>query len=131
MRYLSIKQINKQITEEFTCLYKNASNFPSTTLYNECMKIITNISELRCIIFANDMGVPPVKSILTILERKGVLNDNITGMESQCIGSLMAFLFKVILLYQNQKDRISVKIFGVKTAALFYNVEPFEIKEEQ
>lgn len=131
MRYFSINQINKQITDDFTNFYKNTSNFPGTSLYNECMNIINNISELRCIIFANDMGIPPVKSMLTILERKGVLSGNITGMESQCIGSLMAFLFKVILSYQNQKDRISVKKLGVKTAALFYNVEPFEIKEGQ
>lgn len=130
MKYYSVSQINKQITDDFTNLYKNASNFPNTSLYNECMKIINNISELKCIIFANDMGIPPVKSILTMLKRKGILVDNITGMESQCIGSLMAFLFKVVLSYQNQKDRISVKVLGVKTAALFYDVDAFEIQED-
>lgn len=129
MRVFTTTMICRQITDDFTSVYKNASNFTDTILYQECMKIISNYSDLRCIVFANDMGVPPVKSILTLLIRKGSITGDITSTDSQCIGSLMGFLFKKVFLYQNQKDRVTVKKFGVKTAALFYGVEEFEIIE--
>lgn len=41
----------------------------------------------------------------------------------------MAFLFKQVFHYKNQKDNLSVNMFGVKTAALFYDVEEFSISE--
>lgn len=130
MKKYSIQEINSLITEDFTSIYKNASNFPGTLLYNECMKIITNPSDLRCIIFANDLGIPPVKSLLFILGKRNKLTENVTGIESQSMGSLMGFLFKRVFRYQNQRDRLAVKMFGVKTAALFIDVEDFEITEE-
>lgn len=130
MKKYSINTIEKRITDEFTSIYKNASNFPGTPLYNECIKIINNVSDLRCIIFANDLGIPPVKSLLFLLDKRGIITENVTGIESQSMGSLMGFLFKKVFQYQNQKDRLSVKMFGVKTAALFFNVENFNITEE-
>lgn len=126
----SIKFIKEQISSDFTRTYRNASNFPGTPLYDECMKIICDVSDLRCIIFANDLGIPPVKSLLTILKKRGVLSHDVTGIESQSMGSLMGFLFKQILKYQNQKDRLSVRMLGVKTAALFLDTDDFVITIE-
>lgn len=130
MKRYSITEIERRITEDFTSIYKNASNFPGTLLYSECMKIIKNPSDLRCIIFANDLGIPPVKSLLFILGKRKIITENVTGIESQSMGSLMGFLFKKVFQYQKQKDRLSVKMFGVKTAALFYDIDDFEITEE-
>ncbi|MCI5586870.1 MAG: hypothetical protein MR384_03160 [Lachnospiraceae bacterium] len=130
MQNYSISYIKTQITDNFTSIYRNASNFPSTPLYNECMKIICDVSDLRCIIFANDLGIPPVKSMLTILGNRGILKSDIAGIESQSLGSLMGFLFKQVFKYQNQKDRLTVKMYGVRTATLFMNVEDFQILED-
>ena len=125
----SINYIKSQIEKNFTSIYKNASNFPNTLLYNESMKIICNASDLRCIVFANDLGIPPVKAMLTLLGKSGVLTSDITSLESQSLGSLMGFLFKQVFKYRRQKDRLTVKMYGVKTAALFMDVEDFEIEE--
>lgn len=123
-----IKDIIQQINMDFTKTYKNASNFPGTTLYNNCLKIIGDVSNLKCIIFANDLGIPPVKSLLVLLSKYEMIYEDVTPLESQCMGSLMGFVFKNILGYKNQKERLSVKMFGVKTATNFYEVENFTIE---
>lgn len=129
MKTYTISSIKNQIESDFTSIYKNASNFPTTQLYRLTLDIICDPTELKCVIFANDLGVPPVKAVLTILSKKRLINNDITGIESQSLGSLMGFLFKQVFKYQNQRDRLTVKLFGVKTAALFLNVTDFEITE--
>ena len=129
MKSYSIQAIERQISEDFVSVYKTAANFSDTVLYNKCMKIICNSDDLRCIISANDAGIPPVKSLLSMLGDRGLLKEDISNLESPCMGSLMAFLFKQVFHYKNQKDNLSVNMFGVKTAALFYDVEEFSISE--
>ena len=53
------------------------------------------------IAFANDMGVPPVKSLVTIYARKKKTNKDFqfTGVQSQYMGALMGFVFKDFCFY--------------------------------
>lgn len=73
MKSYSIQAIERQISEDFVSVYKTSANFPDTVLYNKCMKIICNSDDLRCIISANDAGIPPVKSLLSMLGDRGLL----------------------------------------------------------
>ena len=76
---------------------------------------------MSCIAFANDLGVPPVKSVLTIYQRTQNPQQDftVTAQESKSIGALMGFVFKFVLDYQYQKERCTVNILGVKTATRF------------
>lgn len=67
MSNYSIDYIKAQIDEKIASIYKNACNFSKAQLYNESMRILCNVSDMRCIAFANDLGVPPVKTTFTLL----------------------------------------------------------------
>lgn len=122
------QSIIKSIKADFTASYKNAANFPSTKLYNDSITIISDLSNIKCIVFANDLGIPPVKSMLVLLNQNELLQNNVTALESQCLGSLMGFIFKNVLCYRAQKERNVVNMFGVKTATRFYEVEKLIIE---
>ncbi len=114
--------IIKEININFTGIYKSASKFVNSgELWDFCIETIKDPVSLSNIVFANDMGIPPVKSLITIYERKKNPNKNFTAIQSQQMGALMGFLFKYILNYQNQKERCVVNQLGVKTATKFYD----------
>ena len=115
-------EIINKIYDRFAETYKNASPFvDSGELWDFCMETIKNPLTLSNIVFANDMGIPPVKSLVTIYKRK--VNPDVdfqfTGAQSQYMGALMGFVFKFVLDYQFQKERCKVDILGVKTATRF------------
>lgn len=117
------------IREEFAKTYTNASRFvDSGELWDFCMDTIQNPVLLSNIVFANDMGVPPVKSLITIYERQKKPMNDFTMVESQYMGALMGYLFKNILGYNGQKQRCSVNKLGVRTATRFFDgpVHEFE-----
>ncbi len=114
--------ISTAIYENFASTYKNAAPFvDSGPLWDFAIKTIEDPITMSCIVFANDLGVPPVKSLLIIYERKMKPEDdfNLKNQESQWLGSLMGFVFKYVLDYKKQKERCTVNLLGVKTATRF------------
>lgn len=110
------------INDRFAETYKNATPFVNSgALWDFCMETIRNPITMSNIAFANDMGIPPVKSLLVIYRRKMNPADGFrfTAQESQSMGALMGFVFKFVLGYQCQKERCVVNDLGIKTATRF------------
>jgi hypothetical protein len=102
--------------------YQSAKPFMNSgAFWDFCIRTIEDPVKMSCIVFANDLGVPPVKSLMTFFDRdeKGSKSFKVTAQESQWVGALMGFVFKFVLDYQNQKERCSVKMHGVITATRF------------
>lgn len=122
-RVVQTSEILERITSGFGVeKYQNAKPFMgSGPLWDFCMRTITEPTYMSCIAFANDLGVPPVKSLMTIYDRnmKNADELKVNAQESQWIGSLMGYVFKFILDYQSQKEGNSVNMHGVKTATRF------------
>lgn len=121
--------IIQKINNDFSATYKNASKFvDSGDLWNFCISTIKDPIAMGNIVFANDMGIPPVKSLITIYERKVHPTKEISALESQYMGALMGFVFKFVLGYRSQKERCTVNQLGVRTATKFLDgtVHDFE-----
>lgn len=121
---MKTQTIIEEVNSKFASTYKNATPFiDSGDLWNFCMETIKDPMLMSNIAFANDLGIPPVRSLLTIYKRK--MNPNVSftfsGQESQFMGMLMGFVFKYVFGYQSQKERCSVNELGVKTATRFYD----------
>lgn len=102
--------------------YQSATPFiESGDLWNFCMSTIKDPVKMSCIAFANDLGVPPVKSLMTFFDRdvQGSESFLVTAQQSQWIGALMGFVFKFVLDYKSQKERCVVKMHGIGTATRF------------
>ncbi len=122
--------IINEIQNNFASTYKSASKFvDSGELWDFCMDTIKNPITLSEIVFANDMGIPPVKSLITIYERKVHPSVDFTAVQSQSMGALMGFVFKFVLGYTDQKERCTVKQLGIKTATKFLNGPVWEFEE--
>lgn len=121
---ISTKQIINSINTDFATTYRNAAPFVNSgALWNFCITTISNPTYMSCIIFANDLEIPPVKSLLKLYKKSFNPSDSFcfTAQESQWLGSLMGYVFKYVLNYQKQKERIQVNQYGVKTATRFYD----------
>ena len=110
------------IYDDFASVYTNGAPFVNSgALWDFCMETIRNPITMSNIAFANDMGVPPVKSLLVIYHRK--MNPaegfQFAHRESQSMGMLMGFVFKFVLGYRDQKERCRVGRYGVDTATRF------------
>ena len=104
----------------FAAIYRSASKFvDSGPLWDFCMDTIRDPVAMSAIAFANDLGVPPVRSLITIYERKMHPTRDFTASESQHMGALMGFVFKFVLGYRSQKERVQVNHLGVRTATRF------------
>lgn len=120
------------IDKEFSATYKNATPFvQSGFLWDFCIETIKNPISMSNIVFANDLGIPPVKSLITIYKRNYHPQDTfkLSAQESQFIGALMGFVFKYVLGYQNQKERCTVNELGIKTATRFFDGPITEFEE--
>lgn len=121
---MNTNEIICAIDAEFTTIYRNASQFVNSgTLWDFCINTIADPVQMEKIVFANDLEIPPVKSLLLLYERSQEPKSDFkfTKTESQCMGALMGFVFKNVLGYTDQKDRCTVKKYGVGTAARFLN----------
>ncbi len=106
----------------FAKTYRNAAPFVSSgELWDYCMSLVTDERHMTCIAFANEMGIPPVKSLLYFYEKEKQPADDFKfdAQTSQWLGAFMGFIFKFCLHYQNQKERIQVNKYGIKTATKF------------
>ena len=129
---MKTQTIIDEINQNFASTYKNATHFmQSGDLWDFCIDTIENPIAMSCIAFANDMGIPPVKSLINIYKRKNKLADDFvfSAQESQYLGSLMGFVFKFVLGYTNQKERCTVNELGVKTATKFLDGPIIEFEE--
>lgn len=129
---MKTSEIINAINDSFAKTYKNAAPFvDSGALWNFCLDTIRNPVTMSNIAFANDMGIPPVKSLLVIYRRKMNPADGFkfAAQESQSMGALMGFVFKYVLGYQDQKERCGVNDLGVKTATRFMNGPVVEFEE--
>ncbi|MFA5625666.1 MAG: hypothetical protein WC966_11530 [Bradymonadales bacterium] len=123
---LSIKTttIIKRIDANFVSVYKNATPFyDSGELWEFCIRTIANPVSISCIAFANDLGIPPVASLLLFYQREFApsVSFKFSAQQSQFMGALMGFVFKFVLNYEGQKERCTVSRLGVKTATRFIN----------
>ena len=121
---MKTSQILSAIHSDFAATYKSASKFiDSGSLWDFCIKTISDPVCMEKIVFANDLDVPPVKSLLLLYER--TMNPapvfKFSPTESQCMGALMGFIFKFVLGYTDQKERCTINKFEVKTATRFLN----------
>lgn len=108
--------------EGFAKIYKNATPLiDSGELWDFCLDVIKDEKRMSCIIFANEMGIPPVRSLLYFYEQDKQPSEDFgfKGQTSQRLGALMGFVFKFCLGYRSQKDRIQVNVLGVGKAAKF------------
>ena len=129
---MKTQQIIDAINKDFAAVYKNATPFvQSGDLWDFCIETIRNPMSMSNIVFANDMGIPPVKSLITIYKRKRNPQNTfkLSARESQSIGALMGFVFKFVLGYQHQKERCTVNELGVKTATRFFDGPIIELEE--
>lgn len=128
MRKITSNSIPFIIKDNFTGIYKNASGFINIPLFNQCMKIISDASRLKELVSENDNKIPPVQTILRLLEEYADEPKELSNYDSICIGELIAFVFKQVLGYKSQKEHVPIKDnFGVKTAAFYYDRQEFEI----
>lgn len=121
---MNTQDIVNEIYQGFAKTYRGATNFvDSGAIWDFCIETIKDPVLMSNIAFANDLEIPPVKSLLLIYKRK--VNPP-TGFEfnvneSRSIGALMGFVFKFVLGYKNQKERCKVDEYGIKTATRFFD----------
>ena len=121
---MKTSQILSAIHSDFAATYKSASKFiDSGSLWDFCIKTISDPVCMEKIVFANDLDVPPIKSLLLLYERtmNPAPDFKFSPTESQCMGALMGFIFKFVLGYTDQKERCTINKFEVKTATRFLN----------
>lgn len=120
---MTSQELRDLIESDFITSYHGASNFVNSgALWDFCISLISDINRLNCVIFANDMGIPPVKSALEFYYReKGVfptgLNEDINLRQS--FGALWGFIFKNCLDYKSQHSGCLINYGGIKTATKF------------
>ncbi len=119
---MTTQSIINAIYKDFAKTYRGAATFvDSGALWDFCMDTIKDPVLLSNIVFANDLGVPPVKSLLLIYKRQKNPADGFefNANESRAIGSVMGFVFKFAIGYKDQKERCKVERYGVRTATRF------------
>jgi hypothetical protein len=119
---INTSNINQTINSDFTSAYRNATPFiNSGQLWNFCMDVLSDPMLIQCIIFANDLEIPPVKSLMHLYRLKFTPSNTFkfSQQQSQWLGALMGFLFKNILGYKSQKERVQVNMLGVGTATRY------------
>ena len=119
---MNTQTIIDAIYQDFTKTYRGAATFVNSgELWDFCIETIKNPTLMSNIAFANDLEIPPVKSLLLIYKRKvnPVVGFKFDANESRYMGALMGFVFKFVLGYSSQKERCKVDEFGIKTATRF------------
>ena len=119
---MTTQHIVDEINQSFVKVYHGASNFvDSGAVWDFCIETIQDPVLMSNIVFANDLGIPPVKSLLLIYQRKmnPAFGFVFSAEESRSMGALMGFVFKYILGYTAQKERCKVGWYGVHTATRF------------
>lgn len=119
---MNTQYIIDEIYQGFAKTYRGAAKFvDSGSLWDFCIETIKDPLLMSNIAFANDLEIPPVKSLLLIYKRR--MNPDrhfqFSDIESRSLGALMGFIFKFVLGYTSQKERCKIDEFGIKTATRF------------
>lgn len=109
------------IYTDFTKHYLGRGSFVNSGhLWDFCLEIIKNPLSLSLIVYKNNQGVPPVKTLLEFYEATLAPATGFTLSDQECrdIGSLMGFVFQFVLGYQKYKME-PVNMLGCKEASVF------------
>ncbi|EOS70387.1 hypothetical protein C818_01802 [Lachnospiraceae bacterium MD308] len=116
------------IRDSFVDNYPNAKSFSETRLFQDCLKCMSTDNNLQKIVTENDNGTPPVQTLLKLFKQNELCIEKEAFYNHQCLGELMAFVFKKCLHYTEQKSNIPVKNdFGINSATLYLGCEKIEI----
>lgn len=126
MERYSASDIVETIEERFALEYPQAQSFVGTKLYRDCLEIIGNKDHLCRIVKENNAeDVPPVKTLINIMDENNLDPGALHGPESQYMGELMAFVFKKIFGYEEQTRKATVEIHGISSATYYYCLMEF------
>ena len=109
------------INQDFAKTYRSAAKFVgSGVVWDFCMETIGDPVLMSSIVFANDLKVPPLKSLLMIYHRKmnPVKGFKFSAYDLRCMGALMGFVFKYVLGYKKQRER-GVNMYGIRKATRY------------
>ena len=121
---MKTQEIVNAINRDFAKTYRGAAKFvDSGAVWDFCIATVKDPVLMSNIVFANDLEVPPVKSLLLIYKREMNPTEEFTfnAYESRSIGALMGFIFKFVLGYTDQKERCTVNQYGIQSATRFLN----------
>ena len=110
------------IRSDFVRHYRGAARFvDSGPLWDFCLQTISDPLCMEKIVFANDLGIPPVRSLLLFYERamQPAPGFQFTENERKWVGSLMGFVFRFGLGYQHA-ERCTVNLYGFRSGAFFW-----------
>ena len=130
---MKTQEIVDKIYLDFAKIYRGSSNFiDSGKLWDFCIMTIKNPVLMQNIVHANDLEIPPVKSLALIYQRQmnPAAGFEFNKKEKQNMGALMGFVFKFVLGYTDQKGGCRVNMFGIKTATRFINDSVTEVTVE-
>lgn len=117
-----VSSIIVSIRESFIDNYPNAKNFLETKLFQDCLECMSIEGNLQRIVIENDNGIPPVQTLLKLFKQNELYIDKEAFFEHQCLGELMAYVFKKCLHYTGQKSNIPIKNdCGINLATLYYD----------
>jgi hypothetical protein len=128
---MNLESLKSQLYDRkngYTSKYKNAAPFIDSNeskemkdLWDFCLSVVLDEKKMSCIAFANEFGIPPVKSLLFFYEKdmKPKPDFEFNEQQSQWLGTLMGYVFKFYFGFSGQKERCKVQKFGVRTATKF------------
>ncbi len=118
---LNAKNIVKRLKNDFQSSCRPASRFINKHLWNDCVDMFSDHHQIEKIIFANSLGVPPVKAVIQILidDYDYPPNTTFNAQDARNLGSLTNFIFKDLLLYDSAQPRRTVKLCGIKEGCIF------------
>lgn len=121
MRTFDVKLIAKKLKAKFHTPDRPASRFTNKKLWSDCQSVFTDRNCTEKIIFANDLGVPPVKALIRILiDDFNYTPDTVfSAEEARNLGALVTFVFRDILKYDSVHTRRTVNLSGVKESCTF------------
>ena len=117
----NVKKITKKLKTKFRSPDRPASHFINKKLWSDCQGMFNDRICTEKIIFANSLGVPPVKAIIRILiDDYNYPSDTVfTAQEARNLGSLINYVFKDLLGFNSVHPRRTVKLCGVKEGCIF------------
>lgn len=121
MKTFDVKLIAKKLKAKFHTPDRPASRFINKQLWEDCLSAFSDRSQAEKIVFANDLGVPPVKALIRILiDNFNYPPDMVfSAEEARNLGALVNFVFRDILKYDTVHTRRTVKLCGVKESCTF------------
>ena len=118
---INVNKIAKKLKYSFESHNRPASRFTNKQLWNDCQSLFSDRSQVDKTIFANDLGVPPLKAVIRILIDDYNYSPDIkfSAEEARNLGALVNFVFKEILCYDTVSNRRTVRLCGINEGCIF------------